>query len=130
MRIGVYCFILLIVSGLCRENFVCDPKVDAVVAIACSYVNSYSVGAPKCVRQVLALRCPQLAELRFQDVNIDLYSDEVDLLNAFIDRVNDLDPDILVGWDTERSSWGYIAARGAWHGKNSVHYPKNRSQPI
>ncbi|KAF7310921.1 DNA polymerase [Mycena chlorophos] len=36
---------------------------------------------------------------------------ELELINAVVDTVLDLDPDILVGWEVQNASWGYLTER-------------------
>ena len=47
---------------------------------------------------------------------MNLVASELDLLNAVIDIVLDLDPDILVGWEVQTASWGYFKARAVTYG--------------
>jgi DNA polymerase zeta len=59
---------------------------------------------------------------RLRHREIQIVDSELDLINATIDVVNDLDPDIVVGWDTQLSSWGYLQARGASYGEYWFYY--------
>lgn len=38
--------------------------------------------------------------------------DEFALVNKFITLVVELDPDVITGWEVQRSSWGYLERRG------------------
>lgn len=40
---------------------------------------------------------------------------ELDLLNACVDLVRGVDPDVLVGYDIARTSWGFLTARARAH---------------
>lgn len=43
--------------------------------------------------------------------------DEGDLFQAFISALVELDPDVVVGWDIQKESLGYLAERwvgGSW----------------
>lgn len=60
-----------------------------------------------------AVRSPHLEEARLADTCIELVDSELDLINTFIDRVREWDPDVLTGWELQNSSWGYLAER-AW----------------
>jgi len=61
---------------------------------------------------VLALDGPQLNAKRLRAANIESFQTELDLLNGVIDLTVDLDPDIVVGWDVQTTSWGFLEARG------------------
>lgn len=58
----------------------------------------------------------QLDRRRLRDYHLDTVSSELELLNFVIDLVNDLDPDIIVGWELQKASWGYLNARAATYG--------------
>ncbi len=54
---------------------------------------------------------------RLRGLRMEVFKDELELLNAVIDHVNELDPDILTGWEVQSSSWGYLAGRGRTYGQ-------------
>ena len=56
-----------------------------------------------------------------RDSEIDVVETEAELLNTFVDRVLDLDPDIICGWEIQSASWGYLAARGRHLGRFLTH---------
>lgn len=62
------------------------------------------------------MKNPQFDPQRLGDVHVDEYDDELELIHSLVDLVHELDPDILAGWEVQRSSWGYLAARGREHG--------------
>ena len=43
---------------------------------------------------------------------MDVFPTEVKLLEGFIEALQSLDPDILVGFEVQQSSVGYLADRG------------------
>ena len=45
-------------------------------------------------------------------LDVTIVSNERELLMGAVDLVHAVDPDILIGWDIERYSWGYLLARG------------------
>ncbi|KAJ6509544.1 hypothetical protein C8R47DRAFT_1174181 [Mycena vitilis] len=47
---------------------------------------------------------------------VKIVSAELDLLNHIVDMVADLDPDIIVGWEIQAASWGYLNERGGQYG--------------
>lgn len=58
-----------------------------------------------------------LLDLRaLRDVPSQAVTTELDLLNTVVDLVLDLDPDVISGWETQSSSWGYLGARGKHYG--------------
>lgn len=66
----------------------------------------------------LALQTPQLNRRRLRDIKLEIFMNELDLLNRFIDLTLEIDPDILTGWEVQASSWGYLEARGQTHGSS------------
>lgn len=55
---------------------------------------------------------------RLRDFNLQTFEDEIGLINSMIDEIRDLDPDILVGWEVQSSSWGYFMFRAKFHGES------------
>lgn len=51
-----------------------------------------------------------------RNTQIDVVSTELALLNQIVDIVVDLDPDIVVGWEIQAASWGYLNERGRQYG--------------
>ena len=47
----------------------------------------------------------------FGDIDIRVESEEAYLINALVDVVRELDPDILTGYEVHTSSWGYVIER-------------------
>lgn len=50
-------------------------------------------------------------------VQVDLFGSEVDLLQAFVDAVQSLDPDIVLGYEVQMGSLGYLRDRTAALGR-------------
>lgn len=65
---------------------------------------------------ILVVKNPQFDRQRLRNVHIDEYDDELELIHSLVDLVHELDPDILAGWEVQRSSWGYLATRGREYG--------------
>jgi DNA polymerase elongation subunit (family B) len=51
-------------------------------------------------------------------VQLQFYASELALLQGFSAVVQALDPDVLVGWDMQQGSLGYLADRGLQLGFN------------
>lgn len=49
-----------------------------------------------------------------ENVKLTMATDEMDLLLKFIDVLRSVDPDYLVGFEVEKSSWGYIVSRSSY----------------
>ena len=65
---------------------------------------------------ILVVKNPQFDPRRLGDIHVDEYDDELELIHSLVDLVHELDPDILAGWEVQRSSWGYLATRGREYG--------------
>ncbi|KIK70996.1 hypothetical protein GYMLUDRAFT_33098 [Collybiopsis luxurians FD-317 M1] len=68
------------------------------------------------IHYVACIDSIQISEARFPGLALDVFSSELDLINSMVDTIIDGDPDILVGWDVQNSSWGYLAARASSYG--------------
>ena len=53
---------------------------------------------------------------QFQGSCIQIFKTETELIKKLIDKVKTEDPDILVGYDTQRSSWGFLCRRASAFG--------------
>ena len=52
-----------------------------------------------------------VAKLGLSRYTIEVVDDEVDVINALVDRVREWDPEILTGFDVLKDSWGYFVER-------------------
>lgn len=66
---------------------------------------------------ILVVQNPQLDPRRLRGYSVEVLSDELELINRVIDIIVDLDPDILVGWEVQAASWGYLSSRGFQYGR-------------
>lgn len=104
-----------------REGKLPDPGLDEAVAIFYAlYDSNYPRGdhdTPfQCKTGILLVENRQLDPRRLRDCEFEVLELELDLVNGLIDIVQELDPDILVGWDVQAGSWGYLAARAGTYG--------------
>jgi DNA polymerase zeta len=67
----------------------------------------------------LLMDCPQFASHQIPGAEVRMLSDELDIMQAAIDLVHELDPDVLAGWEVQMSSWGYLRARCRSYGQLS-----------
>lgn len=49
--------------------------------------------------------------------NIQVVEDEISLIETFIEKVREWDPEIFVGYDVLKDSWGYLVERAEDIGK-------------
>lgn len=68
----------------------------------------------------IAVDKPQLDPRQFPNYKLNIVDNELELINQIIDTVMDLDPDIVLGWEIQASSWGYLAARAEQYGTDSL----------
>lgn len=94
-----------------------DPKYDPVCAIVYCVHEDYSE-ADVAVLSSGILLFPGSTTAAFKlgvasDVQVHVFQKEEALISAFIALTRDVDPDVLVGWEIQRSSLGYLFARCA-----------------
>jgi DNA polymerase zeta len=65
---------------------------------------------------VLGQNATCVANNRLRTFKMEIFDDELDLLNGVADLVIELDPDILAGWEVQLNSWGFLEARARIHG--------------
>lgn len=100
-----------------RGEFVPDPGVDPLAAISYSFQDSNVEPISSNLRKgVIILENAVLDTRALRDIPSQVVATELDLLNAAVDLVLDLDPDVITGWDVQSSSWGYLGARGKQYG--------------
>ncbi|KAH9049339.1 hypothetical protein EDB84DRAFT_1556197 [Lactarius hengduanensis] len=100
-----------------RGELVPDPRTDPLVAVFYSFNESgVESDSSDFRRGVIIVGDPPKDSRTLCDVPSQIIATELDLLNAAIDLVLDLDPDIIAGWEIQSSSWGYLGARGSQYG--------------
>ncbi|KAH9944384.1 uncharacterized protein BXZ73DRAFT_87292 [Epithele typhae] len=101
-----------------RDDRVPDPAEDEIVAVFYSFQDSVrdSDGAIALESGIIAVESEQLSQRRLRAIKADYAENELELLNKFIDMANELDPDVLTGWEIQAGSWGYLSARGRIYG--------------
>ncbi|KAF9173245.1 DNA polymerase zeta [Mortierella sp. AD011] len=102
-----------------RESFLPDPKFDPILAIfycwqteregliSNGWVPGYRVGI------FTHAEAGMMEKLAVGRVGYDIHMSENEgaMMNAFIEHVRDLDPDILAGYEVHNLSWGYLVDR-------------------
>jgi DNA polymerase elongation subunit (family B) len=103
-----------------------DNSNTEVVSLVYSFQPETSQGATfHCITGVLALGPFPQRRLHIAGISYEFPADELSLINRLAELVMHFDPDILVGWDLKRGSWGYLATRAASYGDSaSPPYPQ------
>lgn len=73
-----------------------------------------------CTTGIVAIDNSQLDKRKLRDWTLDQVDTELDLINRIIDMVNELDPDIVTGWEVQAASWGFISDRASTYGTFSA----------
>ncbi|KAJ7254103.1 hypothetical protein B0H12DRAFT_1115984 [Mycena haematopus] len=93
-----------------------NPELDEISAIF--YSVQYDDSA-LCSTTVV-VDTPLVQKLTLRHSEMKIVPTELDLLNHIIDIVVDLDPDIIVGWEIQAASWGYLSERARQYGLDIV----------
>ncbi|KAF7320333.1 DNA polymerase [Mycena kentingensis (nom. inval.)] len=88
------------------SNYAPDPENDEMVAAFLAYRDEKNTLTSRMIFVDKGGHVPELGQYKTEGV-----SNELDLTNAVIDVVLELDPDIIVGWEVQRGSWGYVDER-------------------
>lgn len=110
------CFQLVATHG----DKVPNHESDEIVAVFFAF---HIAGMEVSRSGVLGQITPHVTRNRLRNFKMELFDDEVDLLNGLADLVIELDPDILTGWEVQLNSWGFVEARACTRGTSG-------SQPI
>ncbi|KAF9241374.1 hypothetical protein BU15DRAFT_87282 [Melanogaster broomeanus] len=98
-----------------RDQRLPDPNDDEIVAVFYALgEDNFHSGLRN--QGILAVKNAQLDPRRLRGFPIETVSDELELINRIVDIVVDLDPDIVLGWEVQAGSWGYLSVRGLCYG--------------
>uniref|UniRef100_A0A0W0G3I5 DNA polymerase n=1 Tax=Moniliophthora roreri TaxID=221103 RepID=A0A0W0G3I5_MONRR len=86
-----------------------DPNEDEIFAAFYIFQES-DFGDP--VSGTIIVHCDKDYGGHTKDSEVDFVDNELDLINLVVDKVVDLEPDVITGWEVQNASWGYLAARG------------------
>lgn len=107
-----------------------NPELDAVCAIFFAIFNDVADDntTPRERNGLFAINIPppsnsQSAGLHLNGsgvsgCTVNYFDDEVSLINGFVSFIHACDPDILVGYEIQMLSWGYLIERSATLGVN------------
>ena len=103
-----------------RSSLLPNPVLDHIVTILYSILDDSESGRNKIDSGVLMLRpensegaSNRLRQLCLErNIEIKFCISEVELIIEFSQFVAQLDPDVLLGYEVQNSSWGYLLKRG------------------
>ena len=122
-----------------RVELTPDPRFDSILAV-CYYVSTHDYHSQDVtyISGILSLtdtwdiedlkKSDCLAHTNFDNVVLTYSTTEMDLFQEFISRVLEYDPDICVGYEYQRLSWGYLIERACVFGID-LPFCLSRAQP-
>ena len=122
-----------------RVELTPDPRFDSILAV-CYYVSTHDYHSQDItyISGVLSLtdtwdiedlkKSDCLAHTNFDNVALTYSTTEIDLFQEFISRVLEYDPDICIGYEYQRLSWGYLIERACVFGID-LPFCLSRAQP-
>ncbi len=99
--LSVECF------GDSRGTLLSDPEHDQILAVFWSFMSSIS--AEEIILSGVIMQSSSARSKLSSDML--LVKDEKQLFDELVKKVNDLDPDILCGYEIEDNSWGHLQDR-------------------
>lgn len=99
-----------------RGDFKPDPQLDLIRAIFYGIIHDSSESTLNNTFGVFTVKSTiPIFEDSYRIVYVD---SEIDLINRFVNFLNECDPDIMCGFEIEMASWGYLIERGYAVGLN------------
>lgn len=96
-----------------RKDKVPDANVDEIVAVFYAHQISDTIPPQK---GTIVIETPRFQSQRIRDDKFEVVPNELELINKIVDFIVDFDPDVILGWDVQRSSWGYLEERAQQYG--------------
>jgi len=94
-----------------------DPNVDEITAVFYALGDDHdNLNSSPPYQGILVLQCEQFNPQRLRGFPLESLTSELELINRLIDIVINLDPDIVLGWEVQGASWGYLSTRGNQYG--------------
>ncbi|KAL1457720.1 hypothetical protein WDU94_007916 [Cyamophila willieti] len=99
------------IHAISRASLKPDPNYDEVKAIF-YYLYTCPPDEDRKTGIIIIGQQEELPEVRNKPLQVSFVSNEKELFVTFIEKVRQWDPDILVGYEIETLSWGYLLERG------------------
>ncbi|KAI9468117.1 MAG: hypothetical protein EXX96DRAFT_493093 [Benjaminiella poitrasii] len=96
-----------------REKLLPDPEQDAVQLMFWSLKKD--IASKDEILGIIAMRDFNLSKIGLNKTGllVDYAETEEDLFRLLIEKVRYYDPDMLIGYEVQNGSWGYLVERGA-----------------
>lgn len=95
-----------------RKGFQPNPEFDAISAIFYS-LDGYNSGCElKNLNGIITTVSDRSFRYIKQGVEVLLVKTEMEIFEAFFQKIREYDPDIFAGYEIEAASWGYLVQRG------------------
>lgn len=101
-----------------RTDLKPDPMVDPISAIFYCIDGHYSGNEMRNINGIIAYVDDDSFRYVKQGVAVTIVKTEMELLDAFFNKVREFDPDIFAGYEIETASWGYLVQRGYVYNMN------------
>ncbi|KAI9021443.1 hypothetical protein CLU79DRAFT_753335 [Phycomyces nitens] len=107
-----------------RDQLLPDPSEDKVNMVFWA-LETDDIGAAGNSRSndligIITVDRTPISKIGIKGIKVDYVEDEESIFRTLIERVRQYDPDILVGYELNNSSWGYLIERAAENGMNLV----------
>lgn len=93
-----------------------DPQSDQIIGVFCSISKDVCLHDCSIDEELILLFFEE--QLLMPCARVRCFSTEDALFDALIEVMTRVDPDIVIGYNTVRSSWGYLVERGIAVGRN------------
>ncbi|KAH8925504.1 hypothetical protein BT69DRAFT_1318197 [Atractiella rhizophila] len=105
-----------------RGTLLPDPSEDEMRAIFYCYQTEAGFGeeANGLTTGCIAVSSPNLDLTNIALKNLIVVDNETELVNEFIDKMKEFDPEVVTGYEIQTMSWGYLMLRGKELGFNLV----------
>lgn len=115
LQVNHLTIMVLEVHAAVRADLRPDPLHDPIQAVFINVTNDIQTEhQQKSTTEIIAvdeMRPPKKFDRCVVDTKVTYVNNEADLFQSIIDLVKKHDPDIMCGYEIEKSSWGYVLER-------------------
>ncbi|KMQ94289.1 dna polymerase zeta catalytic subunit-like protein [Lasius niger] len=114
------------VHTVTREDLLPDPQYDSIAALFYAIYNDVSMDTNEQIEHGAIIVNSNSISARLSKIHsasvmcpILYVATEQDMFNSLIKLIEQYNPDILLGWEVEALSWGYVFQRAVYLGLNN-----------